>query len=204
MNLLLLFSIGLLASFIGALPLGTVNLAVIHNSIYHSKKSAMTISYFAGIAEVIIAIVAFISSKPIFKFIQQFPSIQYAIPIVLITIGFALIYSKEKKEKTAPKIKIGNSLKGLVLGIVNPAVWAYWVVVFSFLIMTLNKDYHISPSIFLWIAFFIAVYLGKIIALYLYAKLGNTIANKNTKKIKTIIGIVLICTSFIQIISKSI
>lgn len=201
MMLLLFFFSGLILSFIGALPLGTVNLAVINNSISKKNKAVKTISIAASFSEIIIAIFAYTYGRNILNFIIHNSILQYLMIVILFILGLYFL-TQNKKTKPLVHLKIPDFGKGFTLGIVNPSVWLYWVIIISLL---KEKITHYNPVLlsfsYLFI-FFTAIYIGKLLALLLYSKIGHLL-NKQKRSFKnTIIGSLLTITATAQLISK--
>ncbi len=200
MEIILFFIAGLSIAFIGALPLGTVNLAVINSSISKKNKSVKRISYAAGISEVVIALFAYTYGKGILTIIKNQFFLQYAMVFVLFGLGVYFLLKKKDTQKKI-KIKVSDFGKGILLGLANPSVWVYWIVAISLLESEIITQYGYTFRLVHLIIFFIAIYLGKIFALFMYGKIGRNLNKKNPYK-NTIIGSLLILTATIQLITQ--
>nr|WP_321245865.1 LysE family transporter [uncultured Psychroserpens sp.] len=197
--IILYFLIGVLASFIGALPLGASNIAVINTTIKQNAKQAFKIALAAGVAEVALSYYALHCNMVVKDFFDRNMWVQILIAIILIAVGLFLSF-KKSKEKTPKKPKLTSSkyATGFLLGILNPPVLIYWIVAFGIIN---NNDLMLSlgsPLLVLFL-FFAGVYLGKLLTLYLYSKFSitlkskvqniNSVVNKVTGVLLIIIGL---------------
>ena len=204
--IILYFLIGILASFIGALPLGASNIAVINTTIKQNAKQAFKIAIAAGIAEVILSYYALHCNMVVREFFDKNMWIQILIVIVLMLAGSFLVFKKNKK-KDSKKKKMNTSkyATGFLLGILNPPVLIYWIVAFGIIN---NNDLMLSlgsPLLVLFL-FFTGVYLGKLVTLYLYSKFSMSIKNKVqniTGVINKVTGVLLIIIGIAQAIKLS-
>lgn len=191
-----IFFIGLIATIIGAAPPGAVNLAVVKTTVQEDIRQSLKVGYGAGIGEVILALIALSFGMMVQDYITMHIWIQIT---VFIAIGLVGVYFlKRKKEKEKSSRTLGSKyITGFILSIINPPVLVYWVLVFSFLRGTLN--FH--PDTALLILFIAGIFLGKVLTLYGYSKLGTHLANKSSNKkadINCIMGYVLIGISVLQ------
>ncbi|WP_298895949.1 LysE family transporter [uncultured Psychroserpens sp.] len=200
------FIIGILASVIGALPLGASNIAVINTTIKQNAKQAFKIAIAAGIAEVILSYYALHCNMVVRDFFDQNMWIQIVIVVILMAVGSFLIF-KKNKEKASKKKRLTSSkyATGFLLGILNPPVLIYWIVAFGIIN---NNDLMLSlgSPLFVLFLFFAGVYLGKLLTLYLYSKFSIAIKNKVqniTLVINKVTGILLIVIGIAQAIKLS-
>lgn len=208
MNLITYFFLGTITAFIGALPLGTTNVAVINTTIKENIQSALKIVYTAALAEIFLVIIAISFNMQIENFVNMNIWLQYAIGIVLLAVGIILVLGRKKCIKNEneecviikKRYNISKQLLGFILGFINPTVLIYWILVISFL----NKKMlylNINIELFLLVLFLAGIFFGKLITLYGYGKFSNLlkIRMKNiTTKINRIIGVLLIFISIFQ------
>ena len=96
MNLITYFFLGLLTTIIGALPLGTTNVAVINTTIKENIQSALKIVYSAALAEMILVIVALNFNMQIENFIGMNIWLQYVIAFLLLVVGIILLLGRKE------------------------------------------------------------------------------------------------------------
>ena len=208
MNLITYFFIGLLTAIIGALPLGTTNVAVINTTIKENVQSALKIVYTAALAEIILVLIAINFNMQIEKFVGMNIWLQYTIAFLLLGVGIILFLGRKECVKDEneeciiikKRYNISKQMLGFILGLVNPTVLIYWILVISFL----NKKMlylNINVEYFLLILFLTGVFFGKVMTLYGYGKFSHVlkVRMKNiTTRINRIIGVLLICISIFQ------
>ncbi len=192
-----IFFIGCIATIIGAAPPGASNLAVIKTTLQENIQESLKISYGAGIGEVLLALTAFSFGMMVQDFITMNLWIQVAGFVILGVVGIYLI-RKKKTEKNPSKIG-SKYVTGFLLSLINPPVLVYWILVFSFVQVTLN--FHLDMNNVLLILFIAGVFTGKVLTLYAYSKLGTHLATKKDNfksNINVLIGSVLLGLSIIQ------
>ncbi|MEM6719144.1 MAG: LysE family transporter [Bacteroidota bacterium] len=201
MEFLVYFAIGILVTFVGALPLGTVNISVINTTLRVDARNAMKIAIAAGIAEIILSFYALHCSVMVSSFIEMNQWIQVTIALILFVIGGFLFFKKQKPTREK-KFKTSKYVTGLFLGLLNPPVLAYWL----FMISYLNKnDFHlnVNSSIAILFVFFSGVYLGKLLTLYGYSRFSILLKNKVqniASVINRVIGVLLFVIGCVQLL----
>lgn len=204
---ILYFLIGLLASTIGALPLGATNIAVINTTIKQNGQQAFKIALAAGIAEIVLSYYALHCNMIVQEFFDNHLWIQFLIVILLMSVGSFLLLKKNKQSVSKnKKITPSKYAIGFLLGILNPPVLIYWIVAFG-VINNNNIMLSLGSPILVLFLFFAGVYLGKLMTLYLYSRFSNSIKNKlqnSTLVINKVTGILLILIGIAQAIKLSI
>jgi len=197
--ILTIFLIGFFATIIGAVPPGASNLAVIKTTVKENIYQSLKISYGSGVGEVLLAFTAFSSGMVVQEFFAMHLWLQFMIAGVLGIAGIYFIKTKQIEKRDKRKYS-SKYLTGFALSVINPPVLIYWVLVFSLLRSSFNVG--LENSSFSLILFFMGVFLGKVITLYGYGKLGTRIQKKkpntNSSSLNRMIGIILISLSLIQ------
>ena len=192
-----------MTAILGALPLGTTNVAVINTTLKETIQSALKIVYPAAIAEVILVLIALYANATLLAFIDHNIWVQYSIVVILLVLGAYLFFKKNKDmHHTKRKLKIPKPLLGFILGMVNPAVLMYWLVAITFLN---KKIMHLDLSIndTLLLLFLIGVFFGKVVTLYGFGKFSHQLSLKThhiSTKVNQIIGVLLAIVSIVQFI----
>jgi len=210
MNIVIYFTIGFTAAVLGALPLGTTNVAVINTTIKEDVQSALKIIYTAAGAELILVVFAILFNNQIEVFINMNIWLQYTIVAILLVVGMVLLSGRTDcvkdendeciiiKERRRP---VSKQALGFFLGLVNPTVLIYWIFIMTYL----NKniiDLNMGVAYQLMGAFLIGVYLGKLMVLYGYAKFSDVMKVKMkqpTTRVNRVIGVLLLGVSVFQI-----
>lgn len=195
------FIIGVLVTFLGAIPLGTVNISVINTTLRMDARNAMKIALTAGIAEIILSFYALHCSVAVGDFIHMNQWIQIAIAVLLFVIG-GFLFFKKKKEAPKKRFKMSKYITGLFLGLLNPPVLFYWL----FMISYLNENdfqLNMNSSLAILFVFFSGVYLGKLLTLYGYSRCSILIKNNVqniASMINKVIGVLLFVIGSIQLL----
>ncbi|WP_452218372.1 LysE family transporter [Lacinutrix undariae] len=208
MNFIIYLFLGLITAIIGALPLGTTNVAVINTTIKESLSNALKIVYTAALAELILVVIAIAFNMQIESFVDMNVWLQYAIAIVLLVVGIVLLSGRKDCVKDEndeciiikKRYNLSKQMLGFILGLVNPTVLIYWILVVSFLnkkmlYLNIHVDYVILFT------FLIGVFLGKVITLYGYGTFSNVLKVKMkniTTRVNRIIGALLVFISIFQ------
>lgn len=201
MALVYLF-LGIITAIISALPLGASNIAVINTTLKQNAKQAFKIAIAAGIAEVILSYYALHCNIAVASFFNNNVWIQILLVIILIGVGSFLMLKKQSAN-TKPKSRKFTQSKyatGFVLGLLNPPVLIYWLIVYGVLN---NNNFMLSlkSSFLVLFLFFFGVYLGKLLTLYAYSKMSLIIKNRMTNVTGTlnrVTGILLITIGVLQ------
>lgn len=210
MNFILYFFIGLITATLGALPLGTTNVAVINTTIKENIQNAFKIVYPAAVAELFLILIAVNFNMQIAHFVDMNIWLQYAIAIIMLLIGVFLYFGRKECIKDEndeciiikKRYNISKQTLGFILGFFNPTVLIYWILIISFLnnkmiYLTVNIDY------FLLALFLIGAFIGKVITLYLYGKFSHLLKMKlknTTNRINQVIGVLLIFVAAFQFV----
>ena len=189
-------------AILGALPLGTTNVAVINTTIKENIQSALKIVYPAAIAEVILVLVALYYNTKILKFIDHNIWVQYSIAVILLVVGAFLFFRKKDSRVIKKTLKISKQLLGFILGMVNPPVLIYWIIAISFLKKKMIY-LDLSSEFTLLILFLVGVFFGKVVTLYGFGKFSHQLKLKIkhlTTKVNQIIGLILAVVSIVQFV----
>ncbi|MEZ5041787.1 MAG: LysE family transporter [Saprospiraceae bacterium] len=168
---------GLTTAFIGALPPGAVNLAVVYITINKGGKDALPIIFMAALGEIILSFFALHFTMTVEEYIQRNIYVQYAIALLLIIAGLFLLFKPIPRNKAKAPKKSRGFLQGILLSVLNPPVLIFWLVAFAFLSANTHLMLHMG-RLQLISLFFLGVFLGKILALWVYLQLSKRIAAK--------------------------
>lgn len=167
---LIIFLLTAFISFIGSVQLGPVNITVIRTSVQKHYTSAIFIGLGGALPELIYSAIALKGSE----FLAQFPLLINTMLIicipVFILVGIYLIYHnskikfKDQHQLQAPKSIIKSIAVGFGIGLLNPMLLPFWIVVLS--------TYHqyelmVIPSYLNNIAFIMGTAIGAFLLQYL-------------------------------------
>jgi threonine/homoserine/homoserine lactone efflux protein len=192
------FIIGLVVSFLGSIPLGTVNLAVVQTTINSNFKAGF---YFALGATIIELIYSAIAIKFIAVLMNN-SNLDLTIQIFTVPAFFilGLFYFRKKEQSQIVKVKSSRSFyNGLFIGLINPLQIPFWIGYGSYLLSNgwIKNDNNLINI------FIVGITVGTLLVLSMIALLSKTIlakADLKTKYVNKGIGIILFLLSTYQLV----
>ncbi len=189
--ILQVFLVGLIFSFLGSIPPGTMNLVVLQLGLENKIKIALRFSLAVAIIEypyawIAVAFEDWVTSSPMI--VQNF---QLITAIVMTVIGIFTIWSAQKPSDFSVKFNESGFRRGLVLSVLNPMAIPFWIGVTAYLKAQGWID--ISDSTMLH-SYLFGTAVGVLILLILFAFLAKRLANyvSNNKVVKLVPGITLL------------
>lgn len=131
--ILQVFLAGLIFSFLGSIPPGTMNLAILQLGLEHKIKIALRFSIAVALIEYPYAWIAvvfenWVTSSPVI--IENF---QLITAIVMTVIGVFTIWSARKPSDFSVKFNQSGFRRGLVLSVLNPMAIPFWIGITAYL-----------------------------------------------------------------------
>lgn len=125
--ILQVFIIGLVASFIGSIPPGTLNILVLQMGLENKLRVAIRFILAVAIIEYPYAWIAvefehLITSSPL---VQQ--NFKLLAAVVMLSLGILGLWSVRKPSPLTVKLQESGFRKGLVLSILNPQAIPWWI-----------------------------------------------------------------------------
>ncbi len=185
MMLLQVFLVGLLFSFIGSIPPGTLNLAVLQLGMEYKVKTALRFSLAVAIIEYPYAWIAvvfedWLTSTPLI--IENF---QLITAIVMTVLGGFTLWSARKPSEFSMRFNESGFRRGVVLSILNPMAIPFWIGITAYLkaqnwvdlsSQTLLHGYVFGTSVGVMILLVLFTFLARKLAPYvkdnIYVKLA--------------------------------
>jgi len=175
MMLLQVFLVGLLFSFIGSIPPGTLNLAVLQLGMEYKIKTALRFSLAVAIIEYPYAWIAvvfedWVTSSPLI--IENF---QLITAIVMTILGLFTLWSARKPSEFSVRFNESGFRRGIVLSILNPMAIPFWIGITAYLkaqnwidlsSQTLVHSYVLGTSVGVMILLILFTFLAKKVAPY--------------------------------------
>lgn len=195
MDIIKVTGITILAAIIGALPLGLVNLSVLHSAYQSYRKTALKIAHGASWIEVLYGLLALLAGTVISGAIEDRPVFKYIAVLVPLLVGLFFLFRRVARPEV-PDARQGY-LKGVVLNLLSVQVLLYWIVAVTWL----KTNYLPELTPMLVVVFVTSIWLGKMGVLWLYARFSKRIMSSSVflaRNINRIIGIVLIISGLIQ------
>ncbi len=189
--LIQVFIIGVVFSFLGSIPPGTLNLAVLQLGMEHKIKTALRFSLAVAIIEYPYAWIAvvfedWITSSPIV--VDNF---QLITAVVMTAIGGFSIWSARKPSEFSVRFNESGFRRGLILSILNPMAIPFWVAYTAFLKsqgwIDLSTSWFVHSYVF-------GTSVGVMILLVLFTFLAQKLSSyvKDNRVVKLIPGVTLL------------
>ena len=162
--------LGVVLSFLGSIPFGTINVTVIESAIWRGMRTALWVIFGAAVIEFIQAAVALKFSYLIVRYpLTEQILLWVSIPIF---IGLGVYYLRQKRtEETEIHGYSGGKgfLKGVIVSSLNVLAIPYWIFYGTYLTSVRLIDPGHGSNIML---FSLGVFIGTVIILTVYARLG--------------------------------
>lgn len=189
-------------SFLGSLPLGTLNITITNISIQQDYFSTLNFAIGAILVEIIIVKLSFTAIIQLEKIKPLLKLFNWLSIIILFTFSIVFLASAIQKipqDESIP-IKMKNAiLWGALLSFLNPLHLPFWMVWSSIL---KSKGILINQLLNQFI-YFLAIALGTGLAYYLYIKMGGVLIQffkDQIYLINWIIGVSFLFTGVIQLL----
>ncbi|HEY8400288.1 MAG TPA: LysE family transporter [Cytophagaceae bacterium] len=194
------FFIGMVVSFLGSIPLGTVNLKVIQTTINENVKAGLYFALGATLVELVYSWIALKFSG----FLIENSHIDYWIQVGAIPAFLCLgIYNYQKEHKAIleveQQVQKGKSfLNGIFIGLINPLQIPFWI---AYGTLLLSNDWIINDDAYLNV-FILGIVTGSYLLLAILAFTSQKISRRlkiNGSNLNRLIGIVFILLACYQL-----
>ncbi len=200
-QLLRIFLTGMLISFLGSLPLGTLNIAVMQISISDGLKPAILFSLGSLTAEVIYVRLSLIAMDWVTRQKKLFKILEWVTLLIVIALAVSSFYAALQpgvEENVILSSTLNRFLLGFLMCAVNPVQIPFWfgwsTVLFSKKILQ-PKNSHYNTYI-------IGIALGTLLGNCVFIFGGKLIANKitsNQQILNIVIGSIFAITALVQV-----
>lgn len=130
-SIVLIFLLTALISFAGSLQVGPVNYFVMETGLRQNKTAAILVAAGGSIPEFIYSVLAITIGITLQQTPAFFLAFKWITIVLLVTLGI-YYFIKKVNHQTTPRIsKKGSFLKGFTLGILNPQLLPFWLVVYT-------------------------------------------------------------------------
>lgn len=196
--LLVTFFIGLIVTFLGTIPFGPINLAVVNITLKKGFQHGLRFSIGASFVELAEVALAIAFGSVIQSLLTENIVVQILIITIFIIVGLYYLFSIPRPVlKTRIKIKVSPFLRGVLVSVANPQAIPFWI----FLLTFISQYYELNFSGISLLLFFLGVFGGKLGALVLFAYLSKFLRPKlelSCKIINKTLGVILILIGLVQ------
>jgi len=185
------FVIGFIASFVGSIPPGTLNLCVLQLGLEQKVKTALRFSLAVAIIEYPYAWIAVVFEDLITSTPAVTQNFQLLTAVVMLLIGLLTLWSANQPTSFASKFSHSGFRRGIVLSILNPMAIPYWIGVTAYF---KAQGWISLQDTGLLHAYVFGTSAGAMALLTLFTLLANRLAYyvKDNKWVKRTPGIVLL------------
>ncbi|RMG61672.1 MAG: hypothetical protein D6722_19390 [Bacteroidetes bacterium] len=194
-DILWALGLGLTASFLGALPLGIVNLSVVDTTIRRHFRAGFKLSLAASLVEVLQFVLALYLGTMGTKFVSQYPGMKWGVPVIFLGLGLLFFLRKQDKERPRRELNLPDFLRGLVLAMINPQALPFWIFIIAWFRSAHYVELDPTTQMGTVGVFVLGVWAGKLAALLLFGLLSVTIsrrAERISQQMNKIIGGILL------------
>ncbi len=196
-----IFLVGMMVSFLGSLPLGTLNIAAMQISVTDGITAALFFSLGSLLVEVIYVRISLVAMDWIRKQERIFRILEWVTLLIVLALAVFSFYAATHP-KVDKNIVLSSSLPSFVLGLVMSAVnpvqipfWFGWSTVLFTKKVLLPRNDHYNTYI-------IGIGLGTLIGNCVFIFGGRLIAsriNNNQHILNYVIGSIFLITALIQL-----
>lgn len=199
--LLKIFFVGMLVSFLGSLPLGTLNIAAMQISITDGVMAAILFSAGSLLAEMIYVRISLVAMDWIRKQEKILKALEWVTLVIVLALAVASFYAA--LHPSVSKNAILNSpmpkfLLGLVMSAVNPVQIPFWfgwsTVLFSKKVLLPRNDHY---NVYI-IGIAIGTFIGNCVFIFGGRLVANKISN-NQDILNWVIGSIFALTAIFQL-----
>jgi len=198
--ILQVFVIGLVASFIGSIPPGTLNIMVLQMGLENKLRIALRFILAVAIIEYPYAWIAvefehLITSSPI---VQQ--NFKLLAAVVMLALGILGLWSVRKPSPLTVKLQESGFRKGLVLGILNPQAIPWWIGMTAYL---KSQGWIVLDTGWRLHSYVLGTSIGVLLLLLLLAFMAQKLASimKHNRVVAFLPSIILLILGLIALIS---
>jgi len=199
--LLKIFFTGLLVSFLGSLPLGTLNIAAMQISVSDGVTAAMLFSLGSLLVEIIYVRISLVAIDWIRKQEKVLKALEWVTLIIVLALAISSFYAALHpgvKKNIVLSSSMPKFLLGVIMCAVNPVQIPFWfgwsTVLFTKKILQARNDHYNSYIIGIGIGTFI----GNCIFIFGGLLIANKISN-NQHILNWVIGGIFTLTALLQL-----
>lgn len=185
------FFVGLVFSFVGSIPPGTLNILVLQLGLENKVKVALRFALAVALIEYPYAWIAVVFEDWITASPVILENFQLTGASVMTAIGALNLWAARKPTIFAAKFEESGFIRGLILSILNPQAIPFWIAVTAYL--KIEKWIDLSTPLLLH-SYVFGTSVGVMILLTLLAFLARKVSSpfQNSRLIRMIPGIILL------------
>ena len=202
MNVAIVVLAGMLISFLGQLPLSSMNMMATQLSIQEGFKKAWLFGIGIAIVEVIYLRFALSGMRWVLQHKLLFNALGWITVVLFLILGVASFATARKQHREKKGLLLNNKVNRFILGItisaVNPVQIPFWFIWSSYLVN--NKI--LEPGFLDYNLFTAGAGTGTLTGIAVYIHGGNWLITKmktSNRTLNKVMGVIFIITAFIQL-----
>jgi len=197
-----IFFTGMLVSFLGSLPLGTLNVAAMQISVTDGITAAMLFSLGSLTAEIVYVRLSLVAMDWVRKQEKIFKILEWVTLAIVLALAissfYAALHPSESKNAILSKSTLPKFVLGLVMSAVNPVQIPFWfgwsTILFTKKILLPRQDHY---NIYI-IGIGLGTFLGNCVFIFGGQLIANKISN-NQHILNWVIGSIFAVTAIVQL-----
>ena len=197
-----IFAVGLAVSFLGQLPLGSMNLVATQISVQEGGNSAWKFGIGVAIVEIVYLRIALSGMDWVVENQQLFKVLTWFTVVFFLVLGVVTLFAAKKQKPNKKGMLVDNKINRFLLGIslsaINPLQIPFW---FTWSVTLLNSGV-LLPGYANYNWFTIGAGLGTLTGIGVYIHGGKWAIKKmgaNNKTLNYILGFIFIIAALIQV-----
>jgi len=197
------FTMGMLISFLGSLPLGTLNISATQLAVGEGSRKAVAFAIGVALVEIIYVRLSLVGIDWIVQHRNVFIFMEWLTVLLFVVLAFSSFRAATHKQPDSKNILLNNRIRRFWLGVtmsaVNPVQIPFWFLWSSYLIS--NRLLAANElSFHLYIA---GIACGTVAALFVFIYGGRWLVQKfnaSYRSINWVVGVVFLVSAAIQLI----
>lgn len=202
LSLLTIFFTGMLISFLGTLPLGSLNVSAMQIAITENTRKAIFFSLGVALVEILYVRLSLQGIDWVIGHQQLFHILEWATVFLFVVLAVSSLIAAGKKNSRAKNILLNNNMHrfwlGFTMSAINPVQIPFWFIWSTYLLS--NKILLPQPAQFN--SYTAGIGTGTLAGLAIFIFAGRWLLNKlnaSHRIINIIVGVVFILSAAIQL-----
>lgn len=201
-SLLKVFFTGLAISFLGSLPLGSLNISAMQVALQENLRRAVFFSLGVALVEIIYVRLSLTGMDWVMRHRQLFHILEWATVFLFIVLAISSFIAANKKTGSPKNIMLNNKLNRFWLGVtmsaINPVQIPFWFIWSTYLLS--NKI--LLPATVDFTVYTIGIGIGTLLGLALFIFGGRLVVQKlnaSHRIINLAVALVFLISAIIQL-----
>lgn len=197
-----IFFTGLFISFLGTLPLGTLNVTAMQISVQENTRRAVFFALGVALVEILYVRLSLKGMYWVSKNQQLFTILQWVTVVLFLVLAVSCFWTARKKEGAQKNILLKNKMNrfwlGLTMSAINPVQIPFWFLWSTYLL----SNNLLRPTMLHYNLYIAGIGIGTLTALAVFIYAGKWVVNRlnaSHRLINIIVGSVFIISAVVQL-----